>query len=85
MEQNAKEEKMQQRRTDDVRGVAAGYCDRLGDGVYGRPPSGCGASGCLRCCLDAGEGGLLLFAVALDGQSYEAVDELFVGEAGGLP
>jgi hypothetical protein len=36
-------------------------------------------------CLDAGEGGLLLFVVTFGGEGDEAVDELFVGDAGGLP
>src|SRR5215471_18242943 len=35
--------------------------------------------------LDASELGLLLFLVALDGELDKAVDELFVGEAGGFP
>ena len=38
-----------------------------------------------RCSLDEGEGGLLLFGVAVGGECYEAVDQLFVGDAGGLP
>ena len=38
-----------------------------------------------RCYLDAGEGGLLLFAVAFSGEGDEAIDELFVGYAGRLP
>ena len=38
-----------------------------------------------QCCLDAGEGGLLLFVVAFGGEVDEAIDQLFVGYAGGLP
>ncbi len=35
--------------------------------------------------LDAGEGGLLFFAMTFDGEGDEAVDQLFVGNACGLP
>jgi hypothetical protein len=80
MGESAKEEQMQQRGADDVRAVAAGCYDWFADSFDGVPLSlrYFAARVCRRCCLDASEGGLLLFVVAFDGQGYEAVYELLV-------
>ena len=71
---------MQQRRAGDVRGATAACFDWFADGFHALPSWRRAAleRAVLRCCLDAGEGGLLLFAVAFYGQGYEAVDELLV-------
>ena len=51
--------------------------------MFNLPPfSGCTA---MRFLLDAGEGGLLFFLVAFCGERDEAIDELFIGQAGGFP
>ena len=71
---------MQQRGAGDVRGTAAVWCDWFADSFDAVPLSlrYFAARVCQRCCLDAGEGGLLLFVVAFYGQSYEAIYELLV-------
>jgi hypothetical protein len=71
---------MQQRRAGDVNGAAAVWCDWFADSFDVVPLSlrYFAARVCQRCCLDAGEGGLLLFLVAFDGKGHEAVYELLV-------
>ena len=99
--EKADEEQMQQSRADGVRGLVAYCSDWFADGFHAcsslllnrfvrhpdRKSAWCERPLSLRsrCCLDAGEGRLLLFVVAFDGQDYEAVDELLVGYAGRLP
>jgi len=71
---------MQQGGAGDVSGAAAVWCDWFADSFDAVPLSlrYFAARVCQRCCLDAGEGGLLLFVVAFDGKGYEAVYELLV-------
>jgi hypothetical protein len=80
MDENAKEEEMQQRGAGEVRGVTAGCNNWFADSFDAFPLSlrYFAARVCQRYCLDAGEGGQLLFVVAFDGKGYEAVYELLV-------